>query len=73
MEKVGRNDPCPCGSGKKFKKCCESKAAAQKTITSAQVLQGTSKMASLFQRNVKPLTPQNPPSETPPEEDHLNM
>lgn len=20
--KVGRNDPCPCGSGKKFKKCC---------------------------------------------------
>ncbi len=24
-EKVGRNDPCPCGSGKKYKKCCESK------------------------------------------------
>jgi len=21
-EKVGRNDPCPCGSSKKFKKCC---------------------------------------------------
>jgi preprotein translocase subunit SecA len=21
-EKVGRNDPCPCGSGKKYKKCC---------------------------------------------------
>jgi preprotein translocase subunit SecA len=21
-EKVGRNSPCPCGSGKKFKKCC---------------------------------------------------
>lgn len=21
-EKVGRNDPCPCGSGKKFKQCC---------------------------------------------------
>lgn len=21
--KVGRNDPCPCGSGKKFKKCCD--------------------------------------------------
>jgi preprotein translocase subunit SecA len=20
--KVGRNDPCPCGSGKKFKQCC---------------------------------------------------
>ncbi|MBY0525672.1 MAG: SEC-C domain-containing protein [Gemmataceae bacterium] len=24
-KKVGRNDPCPCGSGKKFKKCCMSK------------------------------------------------
>jgi predicted O-linked N-acetylglucosamine transferase (SPINDLY family) len=23
--KPGRNDPCPCGSGKKFKKCCENK------------------------------------------------
>ena len=22
--KVGRNDPCPCGSGKKFKKCCDA-------------------------------------------------
>jgi len=21
-QKVGRNDPCPCGSGKKFKNCC---------------------------------------------------
>ena len=23
--KVGRNDPCPCGSGKKYKKCCMPK------------------------------------------------
>ena len=23
--RVGRNDPCPCGSGKKFKKCCARK------------------------------------------------
>jgi tetratricopeptide (TPR) repeat protein len=22
MDKTGRNDPCPCGSGKKYKKCC---------------------------------------------------
>jgi preprotein translocase subunit SecA len=22
LPKVGRNDPCPCGSGKKFKSCC---------------------------------------------------
>jgi preprotein translocase subunit SecA len=25
-EKVGRNDPCPCGSGKKYKKCCGANA-----------------------------------------------
>jgi preprotein translocase subunit SecA len=27
-QKVGRNDPCPCGSGKKYKKCCLLKGAA---------------------------------------------
>ena len=26
-QKVGRNDPCPCGSGKKYKKCCGRDAA----------------------------------------------
>ena len=25
LKKVGRNDPCPCGSGKKYKKCCGGK------------------------------------------------
>lgn len=24
--KIGRNDPCPCGSGKKYKKCCGARA-----------------------------------------------
>lgn len=27
--KVGRNDDCPCGSGKKYKKCCGAEAAAE--------------------------------------------
>src|SRR5215216_4229688 len=33
--KIGRNDPCPCGSGKKYKKCCLAKdeAAARKAYT----------------------------------------
>jgi len=26
---VGRNDPCPCGSGKKFKKCCLNRVTAE--------------------------------------------
>ena len=25
MAKVSRNEPCPCGSGKKYKKCCFNK------------------------------------------------
>ena len=29
ITKVGRNDPCPCGSGRKYKKCCMLKPAAQ--------------------------------------------
>ncbi|HWK24167.1 MAG TPA: SEC-C metal-binding domain-containing protein [Ureibacillus sp.] len=30
---IGRNDPCPCGSGKKYKKCCEGK----QQVTTEQV------------------------------------
>jgi hypothetical protein len=30
MAKTGRNDLCPCGSGRKFKKCCESKTSARR-------------------------------------------
>jgi Tfp pilus assembly protein PilF len=32
---VGRNDPCPCGSGKKYKKCCMGKAAVRRQATPA--------------------------------------
>lgn len=28
MSKIGRNDPCHCGSGKKYKKCCHEKDLA---------------------------------------------
>jgi len=28
-KKVGPNDPCPCGSGKKYKKCCMQKEKMQ--------------------------------------------
>ena len=32
--KTGRNDPCPCGSGQKFKKCCEGKPDASSKLRS---------------------------------------
>jgi SEC-C motif len=28
--KTGRNDPCPCGSGRKYKKCCLNKPKARR-------------------------------------------
>lgn len=31
MAKIGRNDPCPCGSGKKHKKCCALNSPMQST------------------------------------------
>jgi tetratricopeptide (TPR) repeat protein len=31
MSKVGRNSPCPCGSGKKFKRCCIDKNKVTKS------------------------------------------
>jgi uncharacterized protein len=66
MQKAGRNDPCPCGSGKKFKKCCETKTVQRKF--QAQVLSSGSTQEpfqqqaqkvslSLFQKTVKPVVP----------------
>ena len=36
MAKIGRNAPCPCGSGKKYKKCClplQERSSSQKNIS----------------------------------------
>ena len=39
MTKIGRNDPCPCGSGQKYKRCClprdEAAAAADRAAAPA--------------------------------------
>jgi len=32
MAKIGRNEPCPCGSGKKYKHCCMAKAPAEPQV-----------------------------------------
>lgn len=31
-EKIGRNDPCPCGSGKKYKQCCLKGSSGQRKL-----------------------------------------
>ncbi len=51
MVKFGRNDPCPCGSGRKFKKCCiqkkvsESNPAPPKQITVTDEINRLQKLA----------------------------
>lgn len=36
--KAGRNDGCPCGSGKKYKKCCELKENSQRSRSNLVLL-----------------------------------
>jgi tetratricopeptide (TPR) repeat protein len=38
MTKAGRNDPCPCGSGKKYKQCCLAKDQAAEHATLAAAM-----------------------------------
>lgn len=62
--KVGRNDPCPCGSGKKYKQCCMlKKEEPKKTYTpagkrkfTATVIQSSGKTSSIFQATPAPQT-----------------
>jgi tetratricopeptide (TPR) repeat protein len=53
MTKVGRNDPCPCGSGKKYKACCLQKDEAQArevwAATNAELHVGVDAVSQLFQ------------------------
>lgn len=56
MSKVGRNDPCPCGSGKKYKKCCEQKSAVQRrsftNLTSQNVRTGMEKISGMVSQKL---------------------
>ena len=40
MSHTGRNDTCPCGSGKKYKKCCELKQQKKRGNTVLLVIVG---------------------------------
>lgn len=46
--KPGRNDPCPCGSGKKFKKCCYDKFAAHSAAKLAASPAAIDSLVALF-------------------------
>ncbi|MDD4249865.1 MAG: SEC-C metal-binding domain-containing protein [Methanosarcina sp.] len=54
-KKIGRNDPCPCGSGKKYKNCCLGrKVATTNQITSKPEKPGVSRLAIMkFQQKLQ--------------------
>lgn len=67
--KTGRNEPCPCGSGQKFKRCCAQLAAAPDAIDTdaAATADATEPAAPLPRQNtwtpVQRLSPtQGPPT-----------
>ena len=50
MIKVGRNDPCPCGSGKKYKKCCMVKEEDRSRGASSDVGEDASRTPGSIER-----------------------
>lgn len=75
MTKVNRNDPCPCGSGKKYKKCCGLKELETKRprLGGARLLpQGPSATknpsVNLAQKVFKVLTAPSGSAKEPPKE-----
>lgn len=67
----GRNDPCPCGSGKKFKQCCLNRPAATKPpvqqqlqaalqLAQAHLTHGNLQQASLVCRKIVEVVPAQP-------------
>ena len=47
MAKPGRNDLCPCGSGKKFKRCCEAKTPSTRSSRFLMIAVGAAVLAAL--------------------------
>ena len=56
---IGRNDPCPCGSGKKYKKCCLSKECdrqqAEESVSTESARQDSAQGAFNLQRYTEEL------------------
>ena len=53
MPRTGRNDPCPCGSGKKFKQCCALKKDQFSRVLLAVLIAGAILAVILIASNVR--------------------
>jgi len=82
-EKTGRNDPCPCGSGKKYKACCFKKTIKvplnkKKISTLASKAQSVDLMERTFgsaiaKRSFKPMQTPAQQEQQLPEKGHLDL
>jgi len=58
---IGRNDPCHCGSGKKYKKCCEEKdEAKERAVLDKQWEQATKTAAKEKEKTEQDKTSEKP-------------
>jgi tetratricopeptide (TPR) repeat protein len=46
--KPGRNEPCPCGSGRKYKQCCAAKEQSAASATQAQLSAANQRQAAIY-------------------------
>lgn len=74
MMRVGRNDPCPCGSGKKYKHCCLSKDEANDREAARERIKAqAAPTLALPVPPSQPLLPAPPPQLNPEEEAHQRL
>ena len=65
---IGRNDPCPCGSGKKYKKCCMQKSQikpASQRLKNVKRIEVSKGLGSLFNKSHLPQEPKKTDVEKP--------
>ena len=48
MPKTGRNELCPCGSGRKYKKCCEAKERSHGNDRMMMIMVGAAVLAAVL-------------------------
>lgn len=54
MAKIGRNDPCPCGSGKKYKRCCLARVETRSGFTQGERLSALDKLERFVLDELEP-------------------
>lgn len=70
VRQVGRNEPCPCGSGRKYKQCClakdEAKVREARTKAAEKEAKAAAKAAKGAEKSgAAPETPPPPPPKKP--------